>query len=135
MTDWLLLDTDVVSYLLKGDSRFRFYEPLVSGKMLALSFMSEAELYRWAIVRDWGEPRIQHLETALHRYVSLPYDREVGWAWARIMARCSQVGRTIAPSDGWIAATAVRHDIPLVTHNLKHFRAPAELCGLRLAEA
>lgn len=26
-------------------------------------------------------------------------------------------GRRIECADGWIAATALRHDIPLVTHN------------------
>ena len=134
MSDWLLLDTDVLSYLLKGDSRARQFKPLLLEKMLALSFMSEAELYRWSIVRNWGEARTRRLEKALQRYLTLPYDREVGWAWAGIMARCSQAGRTVAPSDAWVAATALRHDIPLLTHNLRHFRAPAELCGLRLAE-
>ncbi len=132
MSDWLLLDTNVVSFLLKKDTRAGQFEPLLSGKMLALSFMSEAELFRWSIERKWGDKQIQRLASALRRYLVLPYDQEIGWSWAGITARCAGHGKTIGPSDAWIAATACRHDMPLLTHNVKHFENAEKLCGLRL---
>jgi tRNA(fMet)-specific endonuclease VapC len=42
----LLLDTDVFSFLLKGDSRANAYTPLLQGHRLALSFMTVAELFQ-----------------------------------------------------------------------------------------
>jgi predicted nucleic acid-binding protein len=34
--------------------------------------------------------------------------------------------------DTHVAATALRHDMALVTNNLKHFEAAESLCGLKL---
>lgn len=130
--DWLLLDTDVISYLFRDDSRTDLFQSRLVGKTLAYSFMTEAELLRWGLLRDWGPRRTAQLEALLQGLVRLDYDQEVGRAWARITATCSRHGRSIAPSDAWIAATAVRAEIPLLTHNLKHFEVAAELCGLEL---
>lgn len=132
MSDCLLLDTNIVSFFLKKDTRAGQFETIVKGRILALSFMSVAELYRWTIERSWGEERVEQLETALTRYAILAYDRELGWEWAKVMAQCSQQGITISPSDAWIAATACRYDLPLLTHNLKHFQAAERFCGLQL---
>jgi tRNA(fMet)-specific endonuclease VapC len=65
----LLLDTDVVSFLLKGDSRSQKYEPIIQGHQLALSFMTVAELFQWAAVRNWGTQRIGSLERSLDSYL------------------------------------------------------------------
>ncbi len=48
----LLLDTDVFSFLLKGDSRANAYSDLIQGHRLALSFMTVAELFQWAAIRN-----------------------------------------------------------------------------------
>lgn len=42
----LLIDTDIVSFVLKGDSRSQKYEPILQGHQLALSFMTVAELFQ-----------------------------------------------------------------------------------------
>jgi tRNA(fMet)-specific endonuclease VapC len=72
---------------------------------------------------------------ALHRYVIIPYDRDLAWAWARVVATCEDAGKPIAPSDAWVAAAALRHDVALATNNLKHFEAAESLCGLKLLRA
>ncbi len=61
----VLLDTDVVSFLLKGDSRAEAYVPHLQDRRLALSFMTVAELYQWAAVRNWGARRRQQLDQTL----------------------------------------------------------------------
>jgi predicted nucleic acid-binding protein len=50
----VLLDTNVVSYLFKGDTRGVAYAPLLNGNRLAISFMTVAELFEWAAIRNWG---------------------------------------------------------------------------------
>jgi tRNA(fMet)-specific endonuclease VapC len=102
---------------------------------LALAFVSVAELFRWTLKRSWSATRIAQLETALRRYIIIPYDRELAWGWARVTATCEADGRPIASSDAWIAAAALRHDVALLTNNIKHFEAAESLCGLKLLRA
>ena len=113
----LIVDTDVVSFLLKGDTRAHLYRAHLQGKTLALSFMTVAELYQWAYVRNWGERKLARLEEKLHAYAVVPYDSELCKQWARICVQRKRLGRPISVQDAWIAATALRHGCPLVTHN------------------
>ena len=113
----LLLDTDVFSYLVKGDSRVLQYAPLLTGQSVAISFMTVAELYQWAALRNWGENRISEMESVIKGYVVPPVDAEVCRRWGTIRALRKAAGRPISPQDAWIAATALCFDLPLVTHN------------------
>jgi tRNA(fMet)-specific endonuclease VapC len=70
----VLLDTNIVSFLLKGDTRARDYTPLLHGKRLSISFMTVAELFEWAATRNWGAARIQQLERTLATYIIIPVD-------------------------------------------------------------
>ena len=119
----LLLDTNIVSFLFKGDTRIKTYEPHLKGFKLAVSFMTVAELYQWAAVRKWGVNRTRQLEIALQNYVVLPFDIDLCRLWGQIRAGCRSAGRPISPQDAWVAATAVRFEIPLVTHNPNDFKA------------
>lgn len=132
MMEALLLDTDVASYLFKNSQRAKTFRPLLEGKQPALAFVSVAELYKWTLKRNWRPRKVQQLENALRRYLVIPYDRDLAWSWARVVATCEDAGRPMAPSDAWIAAAALRHGVPLLTNNLKHFEAAESLCGLRL---
>ena len=132
MSDAILLDTDVASYLFKNSLRARSFRPLLQGKRPALAFVSVAELFKWTLKRQWGKQKVEQLESALRQYVTIPYDRDLAWAWARSVAACEDAGRPIAPSDAWVAAAALRHDIPLITNNVKHYEAAEALCGLKL---
>ena len=58
MTTVVVVDTDVVSFLLKGDTRAQSYRPHLQGKTLVLSFMTVAELYQWAFIRNWGKQKL-----------------------------------------------------------------------------
>ena len=132
MSESVVLDTDVASYLFKSSPRAKVFRPLLKAKRPALAFVSVAELFKWAIKRHWGVRKVQQLESALQRYIVIPYDRDLAWSWARIVTVCEEAGRPIAPSDAWVAAAALRHDVSLLTNNLKHYEAAEALCGLKL---
>lgn len=114
----VLVDTNVVSYLMKGDSRGDLYLAHLDAKLLYISFVTVGELYRWAVQHNWGAARIAALREKLDHYVVLPSDDQTCWEWASVM---TMKGQPVAPGDGWIAASAIRHGLPLVTHNRKHF--------------
>jgi tRNA(fMet)-specific endonuclease VapC len=123
----VLVDTDVVSFLIKGDSRSLAYAPLLQGHSLALSFMTVAELYQWAAVRKWGARRRAQLDQTLNNYLVIPVDIDMCRIWGELRAEQQVAGRTIAPQDAWIAATALRHNLALITHNADDYRRIATL--------
>lgn len=125
--DAVLLDTSVVSLMLKGDSRAADYAPYLRNRRLAISFMTVAELYQWAAVRKWGPWRLRELEASLQRFVVLPFDMAICRWWGEIRASCRAAGRPISPQDAWIAAAALHHRLPLVTHNPGDFTAIQDL--------
>lgn len=53
----VVVDTDVVSFLFKNHPISRLYDAELAGRILVLSFMTVAELDRWAIQSKWGESR------------------------------------------------------------------------------
>jgi len=118
----LLLDTNIVSYLLKGDSRAILYQPHLLGNELSISLMTVAELLQWSAMQGWGEKRIAQLEEFLQKFTILPIDIAACHHWATVRATRKALGQPISPQDAWIAAAALRYDLPLVTHNAADFQ-------------
>ncbi len=117
----LLIDTDIASFIFKGSDYADSYLPLLSDQELALSFMTVAELFQWAIRRQWGDRRLSRLEQYLSNYLVIPVDQPLCREWAQVRSDRQSAGRPISSQDAWIAATALRYDLPLVTHNVKDF--------------
>jgi tRNA(fMet)-specific endonuclease VapC len=61
--------------------------------------------------------------------VVVPFDNELCKQWAGICVERQRLGRPISVQDAWIAATALRHNYPLVTHNGDDF---AGITGLNV---
>lgn len=128
----VLVDTNVLSYFFKGDSRRTLYSALLTGHRLAVSFSTIAELFEWAIIHRWGKARIERLEQALSAYLPIPVDIEVCRLWGTVRSQLRANGRPISSQDAWIAAAALRHQLPLITHNPSDFRS---IVGLEVRSA
>ena len=115
--DELVVDTDVVSYVFRGDTRRERFVPILANRMLVVSFMTVAELDRWALARDWGPGRTTALERYLRQFVLQPFNRNLCRRWAEVVDGARRQGRPIQSADAWIAATALQLGVPLVTHN------------------
>ena len=114
----VLVDTDVFSYLLKNDTRAGLYRKHLDGQRLALSFMTLGELQSWAVERNWGATRMGELRAKLRNYFVLHSDDETAERYGAVR---NVRGFPVNVGDAWVAATALRHGIPLVTHNRRHF--------------
>ncbi len=116
----VLLDTTVASLLhprKQSDSRRANYEPHMQGQILALSIQSVAELWQWAEERNWGINERQRLDVFVQQFLIIPYDIEIAKAWAKLNVHCKKIGRRLEAGDAWIAATAIRFNLPLLTHD------------------
>ena len=117
----IILDTNIVSYLMKGGQLAKAYVPHVQGKLLAISFITVGEMYFGAENRNWGKKKRNELETTLRNFIVIPYDHEIARCYGRLVAERKRKGKPIAFNDAWIAACATRHAVPLLTHNAKDF--------------
>lgn len=116
-----VVDTDIISFVFKGDTRAFLYQALLRQQFLMISFMTEAELERWALQSRWGENRVQRLRQYISRFAIVPSSRDLARKWADVMWVAQQHGRPIDCADAWIAVTALLYEVPLITHNQRDY--------------
>jgi predicted nucleic acid-binding protein len=110
----VVVDTDVVSFLFKNHSIGLLYDPELAGRVALISFMTVAELERWAIQYRWGEHRRHWLHHYLGRFTVVPSSPDLCRMWAEAMVAAQAAGRRIECADAWIAATASLYGAPLL---------------------
>jgi tRNA(fMet)-specific endonuclease VapC len=120
-----LLDTNIVSYLLKGHPLGARYLPHLRGYTLAVSFMTVAKLYEWGLQAGWGPGRFARLEMTLRNYLVIPSTPDLCRRWAEV--RFQRRAQPIGVADAWIAATALLSACDLLTHNPSDFQGIAGL--------
>ena len=117
----VIIDTNIVSYVMKGHEIAKLYEKHLNGKLLAITFITVGELYYGAEKAAWGEQKRKKLIETLKNYVVIPYDYEIARHYGVVYAECDRRGKRIPWPDAWIAACALRHEVQLVTHDAGHF--------------
>jgi tRNA(fMet)-specific endonuclease VapC len=65
----------------------------------------------------------------LKAVVVIPSDHDVCREYGQLKAGLQKAGIVVGDNDLWIAACALRHSIPLISNNRKHFE---NMPGLRL---
>jgi tRNA(fMet)-specific endonuclease VapC len=61
-------------------------------------------------------------ESFIRSYPILDSGKEVAWYYGRIVRELRKQGSLIGANDLWIAATALRHDMAVVTRNVQDFQ-------------
>ena len=120
----IVVDTDAVSFLFRGDSREEFYLPYILNQRCVISFMTVAELEFGVLRANWGEARRKSLSDFLRKhFVIFNQTSDLCSVWAKLRVEAEQKGRHLSSSDAWIAGTAVLLEVPLLTHNHKDYES------------
>lgn len=110
--DPVVLDTDVASLRFKGQLPMPIFARL-AGRRPLITFVTLAELTKWAELRKWGHTRRVELAHWLAGVAVLPGTEDVAAVWGKITAAAIQRGRPRPMNDTWIAACCLVHDLPL----------------------
>ena len=86
---------------------------------LAVSVVTVGELRAGVLVAPTLEVRDRRLATltAVLALDPLPIDRTVAGAWARLRVELRESGQRMPVNDSWIAATAMAHEVAVVTQD------------------
>jgi predicted nucleic acid-binding protein len=122
-----VLDTSVFVALETGRTVARERLPSAS----AVSAVTLGELHAGVLAAADVAARSQRFSTleAVLGIELLPVDGAVAAAWGRLRAQLVEAGRRLNVNDAWIAATALAHDLPVVTQDAD-FDAAEGLGGL-----
>jgi tRNA(fMet)-specific endonuclease VapC len=124
----VVVDTDVVSFVFKNHPIAIQYDPDLAGRNLIVSFMTLAELDRWAIQSKWSDARRNWLHLYLEPFIVMPYNRALCTKWAQVTVAAQANGYRIECADAWIAETALLYDLPPLLRTLPTTKATIEGC-------
>lgn len=118
----IVIDTDVFSADLVPRSRLtELYAPIIYGRPAFISFQTVAELRYGALRRGWGEARMLKLDAKIASAEVVHTGPELVLIYARLRADCEMQGHALGQrehtADRWIAATAIRLGVPLVSND------------------
>ena len=124
MTGRYLLDTNIVIGLLEGDEAVR--SRLSQAVEVFVPTIVLGELYLGARKSARWEENVARIDDFASRAAVLAPDTEVARRYWIIKTSLREQGRPIPENDVWIAATAERNELTLVTRDT-HFEQVATL--------
>jgi predicted nucleic acid-binding protein len=127
-----LFDTDAISEVLRPRPAVTYVRWLATVPREAqyTSAVVIGELYRGAFRSAARDRHLANIESrVLPALTVLPFDTLVARIYGEIAAQLGSAGHRLADADLQIAATALAHDLLLVTGNVRHFR---RVPGLRI---
>jgi tRNA(fMet)-specific endonuclease VapC len=115
-----VIDTMIAGALLSRKPLASHYASHLQGRPLVISFVTVAELRYGALKATWGAARLEALEARLSAMTVVPSDSDLATVYAELRVSCARIGHGLAKiheADRWIAATAIRFGLPLVSHD------------------
>lgn len=113
-----LIDTNALIKLMARDPSLRWR--IGHNFRCFLSFISIGELYAGAHQSSRRASNLGEIQRICQEMPILPWDLEIADHYGRIHALLRAKGKPIPQNDVWIAATAMRHGLALITLD-QHF--------------
>ncbi len=112
----ILCDTNILVEFYKNNPRVINELQRIGINQLAISIITQAELYYGAI----NKVELTRIQKHLNLLHNLPIDQKISAQFIQLMTRYS-LSHKLAIPDALIAATVLVHDISLYTLNIKDF--------------
>jgi predicted nucleic acid-binding protein len=134
-----LFDTDAISETLRKkplENYMQWLQTIPQSEQYT-STVVIGELYKGAYrCAKSGQILEKIKQKIIPALIILPFDLKTSEIYGKIYAQLEQQGQILAHPDLQIAATAIQHNLELVTGNLKHFsRIPNLLINPILSES
>jgi predicted nucleic acid-binding protein len=107
-------DQRVVAWLKRNESELAV-DPVILGE-ICFGILLLPRGRRRSRLERWFEDGVQ-------RFQCIPWEASTGLRWAELLARLRAQGRAMPVKDSFIAATALAHDLAVVTLNRRDFDA------------
>src|SRR5215218_2612041 len=117
-----LVDTDSVADWLNGVPRAIQLLSSLGQQGLAISLITYGEIYDGVYSGRDPEAAEQTFLRFLRSVQVLPLNRSIMKHFARVRGQLRRQGQRVPDPDLLIAATAVYHDLTLLTRNVRHFQ-------------
>lgn len=114
-------DLGVVEWLRRNENEIAV-DPIILGEV-RFGILLLRPGRRRSRLEQWFDAGVQRLRC-------LPWEAETGMRWAQLLAALRAAGRSMPVKDSLIAATALVHDLTVVTRN----RADFENSGVRMID-
>lgn len=115
-----LLDTDFVIELLRGRARALRTLSDLGSQRLAISLISVGETYEGAFRSANPQQHLGHFRDLLRPFPVLELNDPIMERFAEIRSNLRRRGELIADLDIMVGATALHHDLALLTYNVRH---------------
>jgi len=117
-----LLDTNIISYWMRGNLKLIEKIKIASPSDLSLSTITLGEIY-YGIEKSPDKKKerrfkIERIQSQLEIY---PFDESAAKKYGQIRAKLERSGKIIGERDLQIAAIAMANRLCVVTHNTKEF--------------
>jgi tRNA(fMet)-specific endonuclease VapC len=118
-----LLDTNTCIRFINGRApNIRTHLIAVGDQAVMMSSIVKAEMYAGSAKSQTPQRSRAIQEQFFRRFVTLPFDSATARTYGDIRAYLEQQGMPIGGDDMLIAATALTHNLILVTHNTREFQ-------------
>ncbi len=124
-----LVDSDYVADWLKGRPEAVTVLSTLAPEGLAISLITYGEIYEGIFYGSNPQKHEHGFRQFLRQADVLPFTKPIMKRFAHVRGRLRQTGSIIGQADILIAATALHHNLTIVTRNVRHF---ARIPNLRL---
>jgi len=115
-----LIDTNVIVKIFRGDNDTEQILDNINPEEIFISVISLGELYYGALKSSKSEENIKIINEFTSFYKVLKLNSAVSFCYSEIKNKVHKSGFTLPENDLWIAATAIKNDLTVITYD-KHF--------------
>jgi len=123
-----LLDTNIISYWMRGDPQLIIKIKSYSPSDLSLSTITLAEVYygieKSPVKKKERRLKIEYIKSELDIF---PFNEQAAQKYGALRAALEKLGKPISERDTQIASIALANRLCIVTHNTKEFGRIAKL--------